>query len=67
MLVHSFSPRIQETEAGGFKTGLMYFAVPGQPGLHRESLSQKKKRFVCSKIHDSSTKESGEITSEMFH
>jgi hypothetical protein len=38
MVVHTFSPSTWEAEAGGFlfEASLVY---PGQPGLHRETLS----------------------------
>jgi hypothetical protein len=40
MVVHTFDFSTQEVEAGGS------LRVPGQPGLHRETLSLKKKEFL---------------------
>jgi hypothetical protein len=39
VVAHAFNPSTQEAEAGGyeFKDSLVY-RVPGQPGLHRETL-----------------------------
>jgi hypothetical protein len=36
VVVHTYNPSIQESEAGS--------RVPGQPGLHSKSLLQKKKK-----------------------
>jgi hypothetical protein len=47
MVVHSFNPSTREAEAGGFLSSRPAWStkwVPGQPGLHRETLSQKKKK-----------------------
>jgi hypothetical protein len=48
VVAHAFNASTREAEAGGFlssEAGLVYkVSVPGQPGLHRETLSQKKKR-----------------------
>jgi hypothetical protein len=41
VVAHAFNPSTQEAEAGGFprsETSLVY-RVPGQPELHRETLS----------------------------
>ena len=43
---HDFNPSIQEADAGGsLSSGLAWSTeqVPGQPGLHRETLSQENK------------------------
>jgi hypothetical protein len=47
VVAHAFNPSTREAEAGGFlssKPALSTEWVPGQPGLHRETLSRKKKR-----------------------
>jgi hypothetical protein len=46
VVAHAFNPSTWEAEAGGFLSSrLAWFTklVPGQPGLHREILSQKNK------------------------
>ena len=47
MVAHAFNPSTWEAEAGGFlrisKTAWSTKCVSGQLGLHRETLSQKKK------------------------
>jgi hypothetical protein len=46
-MVHAFNPSTWEAEAGGFLSSRPAWStecVPGQPGLHRETLSQKKKK-----------------------
>jgi hypothetical protein len=43
------SKSVQEVEAGGFQSSRTAWSterVPGQPGLHRETLSQKKKKKI---------------------
>lgn len=37
--IMSDNPSTQETEIGGSVASLVYRGVPGQPGLHRETLS----------------------------
>jgi hypothetical protein len=47
-VVHTFNPSTREAEAGGFLSSRPAWStkwVPGQPGLHRETLSQKKKKW----------------------
>jgi hypothetical protein len=49
VVAHSFNPstREAEAEAGGFLSSRPAWStewVPGQPGLHRETLSQKTKK-----------------------
>jgi hypothetical protein len=47
VVAHAFNPSTPEAEAGGFLSSRPVWStewVPGQPGLHRETLSQKKKR-----------------------
>jgi hypothetical protein len=44
---HTFSPSTQEAEAGGFLSSRPAWStkrVPGQPGLHRETISQKNQK-----------------------
>jgi hypothetical protein len=44
MVAHAFNPGTQEAEAGGFLSLRPAWStkwVPGQPGLHRETLFQK--------------------------
>jgi hypothetical protein len=46
VVAHSFNPSTLEAEAGGFLSSRPAWStewVPGQPGLHRETLSQKTK------------------------
>jgi hypothetical protein len=46
VVVHTFNPSTWETEAGGFLSSRPAWStewVLGQPGLHRETLTQKKK------------------------
>jgi hypothetical protein len=45
VVMHAFNPSTGEAEAGGFLSSRAAWStkwVPGQPGLHRETLSQKK-------------------------
>ena len=52
LLAHTFNPSTWEAEAGGFPSSKPAWStewVPGQPGLHRETLSRKKKS--CPKPH----------------
>jgi hypothetical protein len=47
VVVHAFNPSTQEAEAGGFLSSRPAWSteqVPGQPGLHRETLSQKQQQ-----------------------
>jgi hypothetical protein len=44
VVAHTFNPRTWEAEAGGFLSSRPAWStdwVPGQPGLHRETLSRK--------------------------
>ena len=46
MVVHTFNPNTWEAESGGFLNSRPAWPTewaPGQPGLHRETLSQKTK------------------------
>jgi hypothetical protein len=45
VVAHAFNPSTWEAEAGGFLSSRLAWStewVPGQPGLHRETLSQNK-------------------------
>jgi hypothetical protein len=47
MVAHTFNPNTREAEAGRFLSSRPAWStkwVPGQPGLHRETLSQKTKK-----------------------
>jgi hypothetical protein len=52
VVVHAFNPSTWEAEAGRFLSSRPAWStkgVPGQPGLHRETLSrktEKEKRFI---------------------
>jgi hypothetical protein len=46
VVVNAFNPSTQEAEAGGFLSSRPAWStewVPGQPGLHRITLSRKNK------------------------
>jgi hypothetical protein len=46
-VAHAFNPSTWEAEAGGFLSSRPAWStkwVPGQPGLHRETLSRKTKK-----------------------
>ena len=47
MVAHAFNPSTWEAEAGEFLSSRLTWStewVPGQPGLHRETLSRKTKK-----------------------
>jgi hypothetical protein len=47
MVAHAFNPSTREAEAGGFLSSRGAWStkrVPGQPGLHRETLCRKKQK-----------------------
>ena len=47
VVAHAFNPSTWEAEAGRFLSSRPVWStewVPGQPGLHRETLSRKKKK-----------------------
>jgi hypothetical protein len=47
VVAHAFNPSTREAEAGGFLSSRPAWStewVPGQPGLHRETLSRKTKK-----------------------
>jgi hypothetical protein len=49
VVVHFFNPSTREAEAGRFLSSRPAWStkgVPGQPGLYRETLSQKKKKSL---------------------
>lgn len=46
MIVHTCDSGAQEAEAGGFESLIILWTmekIPGQPGLHRESVCQNRK------------------------
>jgi hypothetical protein len=45
VVVHTFNLR-RMREISKFKASLVYRASSGQPGLHRETLSQRKKKLT---------------------
>jgi hypothetical protein len=47
MVAHTFNPSTGEAEAGGFlssRTAMSTEWVPGQPGLHRKTVSKNKNK-----------------------
>jgi hypothetical protein len=47
VVAHTFNPSTREAEAGGFLSSRPAWStkrVPGQPGLYRETLSQKNQK-----------------------
>jgi hypothetical protein len=47
VVAHAFNPGTREAEAGGFLSSRPAWStewVPGQPGLHRETLEKKKNK-----------------------
>jgi hypothetical protein len=55
VVVHAFNPSTQEAEAGGFlslRPAWSTKGVPGQPGLYRETLSQKTNKNKNKKEHE---------------
>jgi hypothetical protein len=58
IVVHAFNPSTREAEAGGFLSLRPAWStkwVPGQPGLYRETLSLKKKKWVLHLVSTSHT------------
>ncbi|WP_353803043.1 hypothetical protein, partial [Acinetobacter baumannii] len=54
-MAHAFNPSTWEAEAGGYLSSRPAWStesVPGQPGLHRENLSQKKQKKQNKKVAD---------------
>jgi hypothetical protein len=52
VVAHTFNPSTREGEAGGFLSSRPAWStkwVPGQPGLHRETLSQKNQNKQTNK------------------
>jgi hypothetical protein len=59
VVAHHFNPSTWKAEAGGFlssRTAWSTEFVPGQPGLHRETLSQKNKTKQNQKKKTATTK-----------
>jgi hypothetical protein len=47
VVAHAFDPSTWEAEVGGFlslRPAWSIESIPGQPGLHKETLSQKAKK-----------------------
>jgi hypothetical protein len=59
VVAHAFNPSTREVEAGGFLSPRQAWTtkwVPGQPGLHRETLFQKNKKTQKTKKPKQKTK-----------
>jgi hypothetical protein len=60
VVAQAFNPSTWEAEAGGriseFEASLVYI-VPGQPGLHRETLCQKRNQIAMAmeSLHNNKT------------
>jgi hypothetical protein len=66
VVAHAFNPSTWETEAGGFLSSRpAWFTewVPGQPGLHRETLSRKNKKKLFEGLWDGPRDEGSFCTS----
>jgi hypothetical protein len=53
VVAHTFNPSTREAEAGGFLSWRPAWStewVPGQPGLHRETLSRKNNKLDLSSV-----------------
>jgi hypothetical protein len=60
VVVHAFNPSTWEGEAGGFLISRPAWSteyVPGQPGLYRETLPQKRKKQNKTKQTNKQTKQ----------
>jgi hypothetical protein len=60
VVAHAFNPSTWEAEAGGFLSSRPAWSterVPGQPGLHRETLSRKTKKKKKKKKKNQPTKQ----------
>jgi hypothetical protein len=56
---HAFNPSTREAEAGGFLSSRPAWSTewfPGQPGLHRETLSRKKQNKTTTTTKTQKTK-----------
>ena len=56
VVVHAFKPSTWEAEEGGFLSSTPAWStewVPGQPGLYRETLSQKNQKTKSKKLYRS--------------
>jgi hypothetical protein len=65
VVAYAFNPNTQEAEAGRFLSSRPAWStewVPGQPGLHRETLSQKKQN----KTKQNKTKQNKTKTPEVI-
>jgi hypothetical protein len=62
MVAHAFNPSTWEAEAGGFLSSRKVWSterVPGQPGLHRETLSRNKQTNKQTKQNKTKPKKQG--------
>jgi hypothetical protein len=60
MVAHTFNPSTWRTEAGGFLSSRPAWStkgVPGQPGIYRETLSQKQNKTKQNKTKQNKTKQ----------
>jgi hypothetical protein len=67
VVAHAFNPSTWEAEAGRFLSSSPAWStklVPGQPGLHRETLSQKNKNSKQNKTNKQ--KECGMILKQVL-
>jgi hypothetical protein len=67
VVVHTFNPSTREAEAGEFLSLRPAWStkwVPGQPGLHRETLSQKTKQ---NKTKQNKTKKQKQNKQRIIH
>jgi hypothetical protein len=67
MVAHAFNPSTWEAEAGGFlglRPAWSTEWVPGQPGPHRETLSQKQNKTKQNKIKQKFITYSGQVDSK---
>jgi hypothetical protein len=60
VVAHAFNPSIWEAEAGRFLSSRPAWStkwVPGQPGLHKETLSWKTKKTKTNKTNKQTNKQ----------
>ena len=66
VVAHAFNPSTWEAEAGGFLNSRPAWStewVPGQPGLHRETLSRKTKPNQTKNTKTKQNKKNGSMPS----
>jgi hypothetical protein len=67
VVMHTFNPNTQEAEAGGFLSSRPAWStkwVPGQPGLYRETLSQKTNKQTNKNPQNKTNKKNKKITKQ---